>query len=241
MGIININKTKFIIFRSNKSRAQIENVKVEINGQAIERVKNIKFLGIYIDEFINFKNHIDYLIGKLSKYVGLFFKLRFYLPFIALMNLYRSLFEPHLNYCNAIWCNTHPTYLQKLIVLQKKVIRAISWSEYRAPSNPLFHRFKLLKLTECNYLHNACIMFSVVNELNPKLSQLIPVNTASHGYGTRKKHLLRGKKRILHCTRLSIVYKGPQIWNELDDSVKKAKNLYLFKKKLKFILLQTYV
>lgn len=237
---LNINKTKFVVFRSNRSRVKMENLRVDINGQAIQRENNIKFLGIYIDEIINFSTHIDHLVGKLSKYVGLFYKLRTYLPQNALLGLYRSLFEPHLNYCNAIWCNTYLTYLQKLLVLQKKVIRVISWSDYNAPSNPLFHRLKLLKLTECNYFHNACVMYSVVNKLNPRLNHLIPVTTLSHQYDTRKKQLLRGKHRKLVCTRLSVVCKGPQIWNELDDNIQKSTSLVTYKKTLKFKLLQQY-
>lgn len=109
-----INKTNFIVFHSNRNRNNVEHIRIEINDRAVERVESIKFLGIYIDEFLNFKKHIDELTKKLSKYVGLFFKLRHFLPVEALLTLYRSLFESHLNYCNVIWSNTYPSYLKKL-------------------------------------------------------------------------------------------------------------------------------
>lgn len=69
---LNINKTNFIVFRSNRNRNDVEHVCIEINGKAIERVDSTKFLGIYIDEFLNYKKHINELTKKLSKYVGLF-------------------------------------------------------------------------------------------------------------------------------------------------------------------------
>lgn len=48
-----------------------------------------------MDEFINFRGHIDVLTKKLSKYVGLFFKLRHFLPGEALVTLYRRDGEIH--------------------------------------------------------------------------------------------------------------------------------------------------
>ena len=119
---LNINKTNFIIFRSNRNRSNLELTDIKINENHIEKVKSTKFLGVYMDEFVNFKSHIDVLTKKLSKYVGLFFKLRHFLPGKALVTLYRSLFEPHLNYCNIIWSNTFPSHLWKLTILQKKII-----------------------------------------------------------------------------------------------------------------------
>lgn len=120
----------------------------------------IKFLGIHIDQFINFKEHINELVKKLSKIVGLFFKVRHVLPLDMLFSLYRTLFEPHLTYCNIIWNNTYPTYIEQLLILQKKAIRAISWSTRNSHTNALFHRHGLLKLPECNFYHNACTMLS---------------------------------------------------------------------------------
>ena len=123
---LNINKTKYIIFRSTKNPSDVSQIGVSINGQVIEKVDSTKFLGVEIDKHVNFKKHIDQLTNKLSKYVGLFYKLRHILPLSALLTLYRSLFEPHIFYCNTIWCNTYPTNLNKLKVLQNKINRVIS-------------------------------------------------------------------------------------------------------------------
>lgn len=177
---------------------------------------------------------------KLSKLVGLFLKVRHLLPLQGLLAMYRSLFEPHLNYCNIIWNNTYPTYTEKLLTLQKKAIRAISWSTKYSPSNALFREFGLLKLPECNYYHNACTMYSVVNRLNPKLCELIPLLSSDHQYDTRNKQLLKGKYRKLKCTKFSICYQGPEIWKQLTDNLKQSPSLSIFKRNLKLKLLERY-
>ena len=157
------------------------------------RVKTTRFVGVQRDEFINFRGHIDVLTKKLSKYVGLFFKLRHFLHGEALLTLYRSLFEPNLNYCNIIWSNTFPSHLGKLTILQKKIIRVTSWATFDAPSDLLFRRYGLLKITELNTFHDACTMFCVVNQLNERFCELIPITFPWHSYQTRQNHFIKGK------------------------------------------------
>ena len=203
-------------------------------------MRSTKFLGVFIDEHLNFKCHIDQLMLRLSKYVGLFYKIRHYLPQATLLVLYRTLVEPHLDYCNVIWCNTYPTHLTKPEILQKKIIRAISWSKPDAESRPLFHRFGLLKVPEYNKYLNACLIYQVVHRLNTRLCELVPIRYPQHSYDIRVKDHLTGKDRKLTCTRHSVVYSGLQIWNKLDDSLKKVRSLSSFKKHYKKQLLSLY-
>lgn len=99
---LNISKTSYIVFSPNRRDDRNYNINIMIDDRAIQKVDSTKFLGIFIDHSLNFKKHIDELVKKLSKIVGLFFKIRHLLPFEALLTLYRSLFEPYLNYCNVI-------------------------------------------------------------------------------------------------------------------------------------------
>ncbi len=176
----------------------------------------------------------------MPKYVGLFFKLRHFLPLSALLTLYKTLFEPHINYCNIIWCNTFPSHLQKLQILQKKVVRALSWSHFNAPTKPVFHAYGLLRLTECNIFHNACMMYQVVHGVNNRLCDLVPVCRPLHSHDTRNKHFIFRNKRRLKGTSLSVVCRGPQIWNELDENTKMSQSVSSFKKNLKKYLLSKY-
>ena len=238
---LNVSKTNFILFRSNKSKVNPDLCHIHINGQEIERVKSTKFLGVILDEFINFKFHIEHLLKKLSKYVGLFSKLRHFLPFSALLTLYKTLFEPHLNYCNVIWCNTFPTHLLKLKSLQKKIIRIITWSDFDAHTAPLFHRYGLLRLDELNTYHNACLIFQVVNSMNTRLCNLIPISSPQHAYYTRNLDHIAGKFRRLDNPSLSVVCRGPVIWNDLPIHLKMLYSFSKFKRDLKQYLSSTYL
>lgn len=148
---LNTNKTNDKIFHSNRNWNNIDHVCVKINGRAIERVKSTKFFGIHIDGFMNWWKKFPNM---------LFFKLRHFLPFKAIVTLYRSLFEPHLNYCNVTWCNTCWSYPMKGQILQKKVIRAISWSKINAPmAQRLFMRLWSSTLFFCSSNQSNRLMF----------------------------------------------------------------------------------
>ena len=60
---LNISKTNFIIFHTKKYTA--DPIHLKIDGKELERVKSTKFLGVLIDESLNFKCHIDNLLSKL--------------------------------------------------------------------------------------------------------------------------------------------------------------------------------
>ena len=140
---------------------------------------------------------------------------KYHLPNKVKHTVYKTLFEPHLNYCNVIWCNTFPTHLLKLKSLQKKIIRIISWSDFDAHTAPLFHRYGLLRLDELNTYHNACLIFQVVNCMNTRLCNLIPISSPQHAYYTRNLDHIAGKFRRLDNPSLSVVCRGPVIWNDL--------------------------
>ena len=75
---LNITKTNFVIFHSiNKPKNPIT---ILINKEAIDEVKHVKYLGVLIDSQLTFKYHIDELNKKVSRAIGILYKLR---PFVT--------------------------------------------------------------------------------------------------------------------------------------------------------------
>ena len=74
---IKADTTKYMIF-SYRKLSDLTNIK--IGSATIEKTNNIKFLGIFFDKHLTFKNHVDVIARKISKSVGILFKLSKYLP-----------------------------------------------------------------------------------------------------------------------------------------------------------------
>ena len=83
-------------------------------------VKKAKYLGIILNNQLNFADHIKNMETKVARSVGIPSKLSYYLPNSALLQLYYSLIHPNLQYGAAVQSNTFSTYLAKLTRLQKK-------------------------------------------------------------------------------------------------------------------------
>ena len=115
---LNIKKTHYIVFCGKKNFDG--NLDIKINNTMIDRVFSTKFLGVQIDQHLNWKCHIDYIAKKLSKCVGILSRARCYLPKECLINLYYTFAYPYFTYCIHVWGNTYSTYLDKLIKMQKK-------------------------------------------------------------------------------------------------------------------------
>ena len=133
---LNILKTHYMVF-TPKNKC-IDDVDIRINNVKIGRVYVTKFLGVQIDSQLNWKNHIDYTCKKLSKCVGIIAKARKKLHRSSLINLYYSCAYPYFMYCNHVWGCNYTTVLEKLVLVQKKLIRIITCSPYRAHTEPLF-------------------------------------------------------------------------------------------------------
>ena len=114
-------------------------ISLSIDSNVITEVNSTKFLGVFLDNKLTLKKHIDYIVAKLSRGIGLISKARKLLNADSLLTLYYSFLYPYLCYCNHVWGSTYITNLQKLIVLQKKIVRMISGSGYRDHTDPLSH------------------------------------------------------------------------------------------------------
>ena len=97
-----------------------------IENNVLEQVDNTKFLGGFIDQHLTWKTHVNFIAAKISKSIELLNKAKYYLPSKSLLTLYYALIYPYLTYCNLIWASTYVTNLQRIYLLQKRAVRAIS-------------------------------------------------------------------------------------------------------------------
>ena len=97
-------------------------------------MSTFKFLGITVDQNLTWKNHVDDLAKKYSRSIGILYKVKQFLPESALLSLYYTLFLSHIT----AWSSANSVDKDRLHVLQKRALRAVSNSEYRSHSNPLF-------------------------------------------------------------------------------------------------------
>ena len=106
---VNLKKTKFMVFKP-RQKLSICNIKISIlDNQNIVKVKETNFLGVILDENLNWKSEISHAANKVAKSIGIISRCSFFLPKTSLRMLYYSLIYPYFYYCNIVWASTYKT------------------------------------------------------------------------------------------------------------------------------------
>ena len=185
------------------------------------------------DEHLTWKPHITYICKKISKSIGVMFRSRFFLSETTKKSLYYTLIYPYLTYCTTVWSSTYVTNLNRIFLLQKRAVRIITNADFRAHSEPLFFRLKILDIYNINSFYTAQFMFSYYHQLLPPLfSNLFVTSSNIHNYNTRSSSHFRSHACRTNTKQFSILFQGPKIWNSLPNSVTSIFTLQSFKTKV---------
>ena len=130
---LNCDKTEIIFF--HKPGEKVPDLKVKMNGHRIFHQTTLNTLECIL---ITGAFHSETLMKKLKRANGMLCKARHYISSDELKTLYYAIFSSHLIYGCQIWGQVTNTFNQKIFKLQNKALRIISFSDFRANSNPLY-------------------------------------------------------------------------------------------------------
>jgi hypothetical protein len=232
---INAGKTNYMIMGTPQKTFKFKSkTYIELDGNRLTRVNRTKFLGVTIDENLSFKYHTEAVSNTISRNVGILNKLKHFLPKNILLCIYCSLVQSYLTYGILAWGNTHNIYLDNLLKLQKRAVRYITMSHFRAHSSPLFKELKLLTIYDLYKLHLSIFMFKYSLDQLPSIFNYYFVKRQDvHNRPTRnskKYHLSRNKTTF---SSKGIRSTGPRIWNSMTPGIINSNTLQSFKSSLK--------
>ena len=148
--------------------------------------------------------------------------------------MYRSLISPYLQFGIALWGQAANIHMDKLLKLQKRVLRLIYFSDYKTHDVPLFIHSNNLPVNMFFLKSIMDIMHDVYNNVTPsKISNLLVTFTSEiHTYNTRSisSEMYRVKYSKKKQRRCSFSRIGVKVWNCIPLKIRKlSKNN--FKKK----------
>ena len=224
---LNVNKTKFITFGLvHKNLPDVQGLRIhhpdcgitnEENcnckcDNTIKREHSLKYLGILIDENLNWKGHINYVTTKIRKLIYKFYELRHILCKKTLKIVYLSLVESILNYGIVVWGGACKTLLSPLHVAQKYIMKIMLFKNRRYPSEALFRESQILTI---NQLHIKSVLRFMMCCPYYKSGLLHNVNTRNAG---RQNILVPSVRRS--AAQRHICFIGPKLFNLLPVNLK---------------------
>ena len=238
---LNIDKTKYMVFATkNKKKLCKDNTEynLKISNKILERVTEIKFLGIIVDEQLNWKAQVQYVNTKLSKSIGVIYKAAPILSENALRNLYYTFCYPHILYGIIVWGKAYKTNINPLQITLKKILRIITKSPYLTHTEPLYKRLKIMKIYEVYKLRTSTFIFLHSLKALPNVFQnMFTTNTSS--YTTRQTNDYKLPQCKTNIKKNSILYQGPFEYNKLTNHLKSLTNVNTFKRNLKQLILNS--
>ena len=190
---LNLSKTMFMYFPHSRKCPDIRSI--HCDGTKIPKVSTTKFLGVWIDDSLNWKHHTNMLIIKLQKNIWLLKQSSNFLDVPTLKTLYYTQIFSNISYCMGVRGNHISTdQLNKIQKIQNKCVSIICKRTHVNEIN--YKNLQLLKIKEIIKLENLKIAYKLNKNLLPKKISECALSDQkgksllrTHNYGTRAKSI----------------------------------------------------
>ena len=223
----NATKTKFMVFGSKMTLANVEKegIKLTINSQQIDRVHSYSYLGILLDEQLNYELHALSTINKVKAKVSQLRLMRRFLNQQAALLVYKNMILPILEYGNVFFSALSILTRKKMQTVQNKALRIAL--NCRDSKKELHATAKLQELKCRRRSHLLQFIFKRKND-----KRLLVRRAAGRVTRSSKKILFTLKKPKTEKFKACLSYYGFRLWNQLPASVQKIENAQCFKHKV---------
>jgi len=210
-----------------------------MNGVAIERVENVKIVGLNIDESLSFSYHIDYVKSRIIPFVAKLAKIRQYLSEQTALMLYYAHIYSHLIFMISIWSVAPKFLTDTLGVIQRRALRIIFRKERLSSNKELFNE-KLLPFSSVVLFHQNLTIFKIKHSLF-KNHVALPIISETHDFNTRNRNNFLQPSMNSALSQNDFYYRATRSFNNLPENVKKFHSIHIFKNKLKEYLYDSYI
>ena len=220
---LNAAKTELVIFRKPSWNRPIS--KIKIAGTRIAPSTNTKYLGIFLDEFLNGSAHCDQLYTKLRRANGMIAKARHHIKHIPehLKTIYHSIFSSHMIYGCQSWGLRENKFVKKIQVLQNNALRLISFApSFRDHVSHIYKEFEILKLNDFITMQNLLFVHDYFhNKLPPCFNGYFALSNSIHSHCTRTAN--QGQLFVPHIETIkygfySVKHQASIAWNSFSSS-----------------------
>ena len=91
---LNLSKTEYVTYGSYQRIKRKDSISLSCNGSPLMESESFKYLGAVIDQHLSFNNHIEHVVSKVSRKLGIFRRLRISLTMAAAERIYKTMIVP---------------------------------------------------------------------------------------------------------------------------------------------------
>lgn len=244
---INMTKCTYMHFRpryNNEERQTCARTRIisdepalHLNGVKLKKVVKTRFLGVMIDDKLNWDAQLSHLDTKLKTSIVMIKRISKFIPKSEYLKIYNALFQSHLSYCISCWGGVSKYKLQKIFSIQKRCIRLLfgndfsydhsqfyetcartrTYTENTAEKNyclehtkPIFNKNGIMCIYNLYIYHTFMETFKVIKDHSP-----ISIYNLFNMSPRYEKLLMIIPAVTLDKTKQNFVAKSASIWNRL--------------------------
>ena len=167
-----------------RKTVKVSHPSINFNTAPAAHTARQKHLGLYLDEKLNFHDHINGKILKANKGIGIIKRFSNTLPRKSLLTIYKSFIRPHLDYCDIIYDQPiNESFCTKIEHIQYNAAPAITGAVKGTSQTKLYKELGLESLKFRRWFRGLCTFLKIKTSAKPEyLFNLIP--TGQHSYDT---------------------------------------------------------
>ncbi len=231
---INIGKTRSMLFRSKHKYKHNTELLIMHEQEEVIQVKEFKYLGMMVDEYLDFTPHVNRVCSKVNQRTGLLWRVRNCIGKELAIDLYTSLIDPHFQYCAFLYDSCQLAQKRKLQICQNKALRAVLKVGNRFSSTAL-HADSGINWLGTSRAKSTCIeIYKIVQgNCSPNMAKIIHVVPAKRALRSNNKIQVSRLESRTKFGEGNFCHRGVKYWDMLDPEIQGSKTLGTFKRRIK--------
>ena len=186
---------------------------------------------MYLDENLNWKCHVEYIINKLVKLRGAFNYLSKVIDDKCIKQLYYAYVYPYIQYGVEVYGNCGETVIRRLQTQQNKLLKILCQKDRTYGTNQLHKELKLLKCKDIYHYFVGIFVYKQQNYMLPEIFN--KYYNCNHNICVRHTRQSKDLYVPLFRTKVgqnSLRYTGAKLWNNLNENTQQANSRFSCKK-----------
>ena len=147
----------------------VDTPRVYFDNLAVTSCETRKHLGLLLDKSLDFDRHVEEMILRASKGIGLISRLRRYIPRNSLLTIYKTFIRPHLDYGDEVYDYLgNASFPQKLESVQYNASLAITGCFRCTSRDKLYSELGLENLADRRFYRRLIAFYKIVNKKAPQ-------------------------------------------------------------------------
>ena len=230
---VSLSKSTFLLFHNRQKNSCVNLQSLKVDNDYIPRCKHVKYIGLHLDENLSWNFHINELCNSLTKYFSVFYYIRNFANKRLATTIYYACIYSKISYGIEIYGTAGNAKLNKIQILQNKLMKLLTKRDYLEPTNQLHAELNILKVKDIHRHKTLQFVYNCIsgNQIATFFNYFSTRETQNQ-LQLRNRNELNRRAIRTEIGRSTVQHTGATLWNDIPNNVKESNSIHIFKNRL---------